>query len=302
MSVSKADTSFTLAVSAGHGYLHEPNEYGAVPPESRWYQEIVRHLGQSFDPSQIDLVVGARAATDSGHFMWCYPASIGISADLIVVELAVNDRYSLSPRDLDTSETLLRSLLSLPKNPAVIYVDSFARGPGGRTTENGGDAHKHLALRYDVPQISLRAALLTEMMVHPDLQGPFFNGDYYHVGSHEHRMMGTMVVAYLQEEACRLASPQDYEALRAKWGPDADNGHLPGMDTLGEVPLNRITEPWDRKGSPHPSAPPTCQIAALPGTPNELVPLGGFEPSGDWQLYDWQVSRANATRAYRAVV
>lgn len=241
------------AVSEGHGFGTEPNQYGAIPHDQIWHQWLLRDLQDRFGADTIEFVAGAKAATDSSYFEWCYPAHIGTDADLVLVELAVNDDFI--PQHFAASESLLRSLISLPSSPAVLLVDSFAllNARGRAMSLNGGDAHAHLALRYDVPSISLRAAALTAMMARPGLVGPWFKGDERHIAAPMHEMLGGMVAAYLQEEGCRLAKG-GYEQERERWGNDEDHAEWPGMDTLGQVPkvsatavggsrLQQVTDP-----------------------------------------------------------
>ena len=161
--------------------------------------------------------------------------SSGIDADLVLVELAVNDDFT--PDHISASETLIRSLLDLPSAPAVLLVDSFAllNARGRPMSLNGGDAHAHLALRYDVPSISLRAAALTAMMANPKLVLPWFNHDERHIAAPMHEMLGGMVSAYLQEEGCRLEKG-GYEGEAERWGGDERHAEWPGMQTLGQVP------------------------------------------------------------------
>lgn len=276
----------TGAVSEGHGFLKRPNVYGAIPHAGIWHQVVLQYLEKTFGNKQVEFLNGAKAATDSGYFAWCYPAHIGLEPDLVMIEMAVNDDFSQT--SIDATETLLRSILSLPTRPAIIMVDSFAllTGRGKAMSLNGGDAHSHLALRYDIPQISLRAASLTALMARPELETPFFNHDSRHIAAPMHAFLGGMVNAYLQEEGCRL-DRGGWDAERKRWGSDSKHKTLPGMDTLGTVPRNKITEPWNGKKS-HPSAPPTCNLAGPKGMRGELVPL---EVTPSWELYDWRVSR-----------
>ncbi len=226
-----------FAVSEGHGFLNRPNEYGAIPHDLIWHQHLLRDLQARFGPDSIDFVFGAKAATDSSYFEWCYPAHIGTDADLILVELAVNDDFA--PEHFEAAETLLRSLLNLPGRPAVVLVDSFAilNARGQRMSLNGGDAHAHLALRYDIPNVSLRAAALTSMMADPALVVPWFNGDQRHIAKPLHEMLGAMVAAYFQEEGCRLERYGNYDAMKERWAVQGgESGMWPGMEQLGQVP------------------------------------------------------------------
>lgn len=159
----------------------------------------------------------------------------GLDADLVLIELAVNDDFN--PDTFASTESLLRSLLNLPNSPAVIFVDAFAlqTARSQRMSLNGGDAHSHLAVRYDVPQISLRAAVLTAMMDEPGLVVPWFNHDTRHIAQPMHEMLGGMVTAYLQEERCRLARG-GWAAERRAWEAKEGSGMWPSMRTLGQVP------------------------------------------------------------------
>lgn len=274
-------------MSVGHGLPKDPTNLHVPGAHNlHWHQEVIRYLNASYPGEQVDYVHGARAATDTPHYEWCYPAHIGTDADLIMIEMAVNDAFE-QPL-FESTETLLRSLLSLRTAPAVIYVDSFSLrdAHGTRASLNGGDAHNHIALRYGVPQISLRSAALTSLMAHPDFVEPWFHGDDKHIGPEMHAMLGSMVVAYLQEEACQLAAG-GWDAAAADWGDDAKHANLPGMDVLGAVPRNRIDEAWDCAGPPHSTAAPTCKLAARPGHRAELVPI---EPVPSWSVYAWEVS------------
>ena len=228
------------AVSEGHGFLTRPNEYGAIAHDRTWHQWLLRDLQSRFGPETIDFVFGAKAATDSAYFSWCYPAHIGTDADLILVELAVNDDFV--PEHFAAAETLLRSLLSLPHKPAVVLVDSFAllNARGDKVSLNGGDAHAHLALRYDVPSVSLRAAALTAMMAQPEMVVPWFNGDQRHIAAPLHEMLGALVAAYFQEEGCRLARSGGWDREAERWAErGGKGGEWPAIELLGQIPKVR---------------------------------------------------------------
>jgi len=300
------------SVSEGHGFGTAPNQYGAIAHDQIWHQWVVRDLVSRFGAEAVEYVEGAKAATDSSYFEWCYPAHIGIDADLVLVELAVNDDFTAE--HFAASETLLRSLLNLPSAPAVILVDSFAllNARGRPMSLNGGDAHAHLALRYDVPNVSLRSAALTAMMANPKLALPWFNGDERHIAAPMHEMLGAMVSAYLQEEGCRLQKGGWAEEAE-HWGTDEEHAAWPGMGTLGQVPKvsrfastrvckalsvltahclflsqNLITEPWNAELVHH-SAPPTCHLATPKSSPTTLSPI---EPvPRPWTLYSWKFSK-----------
>ena len=70
---------------------------------------------------------------------FCLSETIPDDADLVLVELDIN-HHDTSRESLDATEALLRTMLSLPNKPAVIYMSVFA-----------------LFLLVDVRQMSLSA-------------------------------------------------------------------------------------------------------------------------------------------------
>lgn len=69
----------------------------------------------------------------------CFPLHIPEASDLVVVELAVNDEGILE--HVENMENLLRGLLDLPHQPAVILVEAMAFSNGGM---GGGGGRMHL--------------------------------------------------------------------------------------------------------------------------------------------------------------
>lgn len=56
---------------------------------------------------------------------FCLTETIPEDADLVLIELDIN-HYDTSRESLDATEAVLRTLLSLKKQPAVIYLSVFA--------------------------------------------------------------------------------------------------------------------------------------------------------------------------------
>ncbi|KPV78304.1 uncharacterized protein RHOBADRAFT_40851 [Rhodotorula graminis WP1] len=267
------------SVSLGHGTdpkTGHRNKYGAVPHEAQWHQLVLAHLEQTFPQADID----------------------GEDLDLIAVEMAVNDEFS---NGMDSVENLLRSLLNLDSEPAVLFVDFFAlqSGSAQKTILSGQDVQNSLASWYDVPQISARPALLQAMIRDPALAEPLFLGDLRHGTQVVHRFVGNMVVGYLQEEQCR-AERLGLEEHDDGRDEDVAKAWL-GRDGLGKVPSVKLNEGWDTKIE-HPTKPPTCGVAGA-----GLEPV---EPSPDWQLFNWKYSKyfwettvpSSSTIAFAAVV
>jgi hypothetical protein len=90
-------------------------------------------------------------ATGSDYFSFCHSLHAPTSdLNLIIVELAVNDEFL--PEHTENMENLLRGLLELPRNPAVIMVQALSLSAGSMAT--GGDVHTPVAVYYDVPVIT----------------------------------------------------------------------------------------------------------------------------------------------------
>ncbi|GAA5891156.1 hypothetical protein JCM6882_006442 [Rhodosporidiobolus microsporus] len=284
------------SVSLGHGTdpkTGQRNKYGAVPVEEQWHQYVRRYFEEIAGVAP-EFVLGAKAATDSSFFEWCWATLIGTEVDLVLVEMAVNDEFSSG---MDSSENLLRSLLQLDTKPAVIYADTFAlrSGAAQATLLNGQDLQNSLASYYDVPQISARPALLPAMIRHPELKKPLFLGDVRHGSAKLHRFLGSMIVGYLQEERCRgeeaawwADEGKKERRVRQEKRQDGEGeGEVeafewPGTEGLGEVPRVKMNEGWDANVS-HATEPPTCSLAGV-----DLKPVN---ESKDWVLFNWKYSK-----------
>ncbi|GAA5827032.1 hypothetical protein JCM11251_002213 [Rhodosporidiobolus azoricus] len=282
------------SVSLGHGTdpkTGHRNKYGAVPSEEQWHT-YVREYFREIAGVEPEFILGAKAATDSSFFEWCWATLIGTEVDLVLVEMAVNDDFSSG---MDSSENLLRSLLQLDTKPAVIYADTFAlrSGAAQATLLNGQDLQNSLASYYDVPQISARPALLPAMIRNPELKAPLFLGDVRHGSAKLHRFLGSMIVGYLQEERCRgqealwwadqkrKEKRQEGEVV-AEAETNMEGFVWPGMEALGQVPRVKMNEGWDAEVS-HATRPPTCSLAGV-----DLKPVNETK---DWVLFNWKYSK-----------
>ncbi|ORY85303.1 Isoprenylcysteine carboxyl methyltransferase family-domain-containing protein [Leucosporidium creatinivorum] len=282
------------SVSTGHGHANGKNyQYGAVP--NPWWTFVRTYFNETFGGVEnVEFVDGARPAVDSNYFYWCYTAHIGTDIDLVFLESAVNDVYS--QQSLSDAEDLLRSILQLPTEPAVIYVDAFAlRTQSGRDGMlNGGDGHAPLAAFYDVPQLSLRGPLIPSLLRNKSLAEPYFQGDVRHIAAPLHRYLGDMVVAFLQETACSVPSIVETTSAVAAIDSAVSNSTSSNStssssstsvwverteDWVGKVPRLKITDSWDSPLS-YPSSPPICHLAG-----RDLQPS---TPSRGWKLWDWK--------------
>ena len=95
-------------------------------PESFMYYRIEQWFNQTFPHAKIetnyDSVI---AGTTAWYLSYCIGETMPEDADLVLVELDIN-QLDTSPKSLRATEGLLRSMLSLPNQPAVIYLSIFA--------------------------------------------------------------------------------------------------------------------------------------------------------------------------------
>lgn len=70
-----AAQSIVHTVSLGHGtdpVTKSRNKYAAVPHNEQWHQYVVRWVDEAFPGVEHDFRNGAKAATDSSFFEWCW--------------------------------------------------------------------------------------------------------------------------------------------------------------------------------------------------------------------------------------
>jgi hypothetical protein len=84
-------------------------------------------------------------ATGSDYFSFCSSLHIPHNSSLILVELSINDEY-LPAEHTANMENLLRGLLELPSQPAVILVQALEFNSARMA--NGGDVHLPVAVYY----------------------------------------------------------------------------------------------------------------------------------------------------------
>ncbi|KAM0793224.1 hypothetical protein ACM66B_000690 [Microbotryomycetes sp. NB124-2] len=261
------------SVSTGHGFANgKPFQYGAV--NETWQTFVVQALRDLLGQDKVGFLDGARPAVDSAFFRYCFSALIGTHADLIFVEMAVNDVYSRE--SLDQAEDLLRALLHLPNEPAVVFVEAFAlRTKSGRDGMlNGADSHASLAEFYDIPSISLRAPVLPTLLQDDTLAEPYFQTDVRHISAPLHEFLGKMVVAFLQDTDCRLQEfLMPVEASESEFAQRSEK-------TLGKVPPLKMSDDWNERDRSYATAPPLCHLAGETLEPSQ--------PSPKWSLYVWK--------------
>lgn len=172
--------SITQGSSAG-------NELCYARLTTDWFEE-------QFPDAKINYVNAGIGAT--GSYIGIHRADRDVLAhdpDLVFIDFSVNDTYDRMTTNKATYEGLIRKLWSYETAPAIICL--------AMTQEDGTsvqDAHSEIAVRYDIPMISYRNAILdvidkgyiiwddiSDDNIHPNVQG--------------HAVLTQMITAYLQD-------------------------------------------------------------------------------------------------------
>ncbi|KZV88439.1 hypothetical protein EXIGLDRAFT_772719 [Exidia glandulosa HHB12029] len=242
------------SVTNGHG----------VKPDQNWVNLFGAWWNRTFPRSELTLQNGAVPATGSDYFSMCFGEHIDRDADLIVTELAVNDQRIES--NTEAFEWLMRALLELPSQPAIINTQVF--GLAYSMLSTGGDLHTSVSQYYDVPHISLRNVVLPHLLQDPSLDRYWFainrEGvvDHRHIGYNGHRALADLLIAHVQRQLCALHdSEEPVQALDAE---------LPAWSAMEAVPRLRMMEPYDTQTVHHPLV-PFCMSTRT--TRHPLVPV-----------------------------
>jgi lysophospholipase L1-like esterase len=130
------------------------------------------NLARAFPSSNVTHLSGALPATTSAFATPSIPKLIRPEADLVFVEYTVNDGWEDEPPIAKSDrakafERTLRTLLSLPRRPAVVLVHALpsnASRAGLPFWASEEDHYGVLAQYYDVPSLSVRDAVWHEYL------------------------------------------------------------------------------------------------------------------------------------------
>ncbi|KAF8624733.1 hypothetical protein AX17_007064 [Amanita inopinata Kibby_2008] len=196
------------SVSACHGAGDDPISPQCYPSRFfQWWNTVFPHPAS-------ELTNGAMRRTNSAYFGYCNAHHIPDHTDLIIIELDTED--SSDPNSLETFETLIRSLLIRPDEPAVVLLGHFSpqvyQGHG-----YAGPDHWHnvVARFYDVPHISAKAILLPEYLRDSSSINKYFV-DPVLAGPLGHEVLADVLIAYFQSQACMawdVANGQSFDAV-----------------------------------------------------------------------------------------
>ena len=181
-----------------------------------YHWKVYQYLNASFAGAAHEHYQGAVPASGPSYmehcFQWHLPPP---GADLILLEYAVN--FDSVEDDAQSFERLLRRLLQLPSQPAIVIVNTMELvPPGGRLpwepddgtpyasardlsfeyrASGAEDAISDLASYYGVPCVSLRGALFSELRANSS-RFPIraLYHDRHHPSAWGHSLMAQMVV------------------------------------------------------------------------------------------------------------
>ncbi|ODO08911.1 hypothetical protein L198_00650 [Cryptococcus wingfieldii CBS 7118] len=205
-----------------------------------WFHKFWEWL-RDFAGDNVEIVEinGAAPATGSDYFSFCFPLHIPSDSDLVIVELAVNDEGILE--HIENMENLIRGLLDLPNNPAVMLVEALAFSGGGMGG-GGGRMHLPVAQYYDVPVINHRHPLVSHFARHPQLVEPYFTKDWWqnpdkrHINPRGHRDLGMLVASFVKDVACEIRPLKEGEEvgelMPSLWSTPQDYGIVPRLRVL----------------------------------------------------------------------
>ncbi|KAF8480602.1 hypothetical protein JB92DRAFT_3040853 [Gautieria morchelliformis] len=250
------------SVTKGHGVSHTES----------WTTIFLDSWNKLFPKSKTTFINGAVPATGSDYFSMCFGEHIDEDVDLVIVELLINDQRLES--NALANEWLLRGLLGLPKNPAVINL--YTIGLSFETITTGGDLHTPISAYYDVPVVSARNMLAPHIFKHAKLDEYYFTKtsdgtpDWRHVGAPGHKVMGDLLVAYTQRQICAV------EREKAKPTKYTSDGTLPGTEGLDTIPRLRLFQKYDRETITD-LIKPTCSSVRTTKHPLTPIEAKGWE-------------------------
>jgi lysophospholipase L1-like esterase len=151
------------------------------------------------------LVNGAMPSLGSSYFAYCYNKHIPDDLDVIFVEFSVNDG-SVFPDERGAGDTvntrhmelLIRNLLQMPSQPAVVLISFFSFRADHYF--DGQEAHLPVANYYDIPYISLKNVYFDHLVRFPDDKNRIFSDDNVHANKYGHQIMADFIIHYFNEQ------------------------------------------------------------------------------------------------------
>eukprot|EP00775_Hariotina_reticulata_P012114 gene12114-12253_t len=208
------------SIAAGQGAEDAPG----------WADRLETYLKETYGrAAHINITVnnGAVPGTTSQYMSGCINLHVPATADIVVVDYTVNDEVlvdiNMNNPQRRPLERLLRKLLAMPNNPAVLLLHSYAWFRAdmgvGLFFNNAERDFSELALYYGLPSVSVKACCHEAMrdavpgfQVHTprdtdplNLRGLAFYRDEVHPdGVTGHRVLAELAITLLQRAVVDL--------------------------------------------------------------------------------------------------
>ncbi|KAF6745482.1 Cap64 protein [Ephemerocybe angulata] len=225
------------SISACHGAGDDPISPRCYPSKFfQWWNTVFPHPAT-------ELTNGAMRKTNSGYFGYCNSHHLPDITDLVIIELDTED--SPEKEMMEYFETLVRSILIRPDQPAVVLLGHFSPQIHQSYGFAGPDHwHNLVAQFYDVPHITIKPTLFPQYMEDPASINKYFV-DPVLANPSGHDLLSEMLVAYFQSQICvawDVARGASYDAVPAHKPGEKGSGDAHGL--FGGV--------GQRKGVPEP--------------------------------------------------
>lgn len=234
-----------------------------VPQSDCWPNLIKDYFRNAFDslPGRSRPITEAinlsQPATGSSYFSYCLPIEKKLRSggrlgkkgpDLVILEFGINDVWPINEVAKKDVERLLRVLRGGESQPAVIILDaaSLKLADTYTTEENPESLHLPAATYYDVPVLSVKAAMFGPTFTPTPEEATKYNDlfldDRHHPNSAGHKVLLDVLITYIEEQACNVqAQLLEEAAKRSQGGAIKVNLTLDaGMDKVQPMPTTSL--------------------------------------------------------------
>ena len=190
------------SISAGGGLEKDRGNVEGVYHKafSDWWNNTVTPI----TTSELKISAVAIGGTDSEYFSYCIQNYMRSLPDIVIWELAANDYKRYAGRQFAPAkplEQLIRIILSLPSQPALILANFF-RGNYYKTAvgqdcpDSEDEGGKSIAQYYKLTSLSWRNVICSRTK-ELDLK-KLFSSDGYHPSLLGHAQMSTLLISYMK--------------------------------------------------------------------------------------------------------
>ncbi|KAL9972535.1 hypothetical protein ACROYT_G018861 [Oculina patagonica] len=192
------------SISAGGGLEKDRGNVEGVYHKafSDWWNNTVTPI----TASQLKISAVAIGGTDSEYFSYCIKNYMRSLPDIVIWELAANDYKRYTGREFAPAkplEQLIRIILSLPSNPALILVNFFAgnyykTAVGQDCPDSEDEGGLSIAQHYKLTSLRWRNVICSqENGKKLDLK-KLFSSDGYHPSLLGHAQMSALLISYVK--------------------------------------------------------------------------------------------------------